>query len=243
MSDDVFGTAPTGEQSSSLIEQLVGEGKKFATVEDLAKGKLEADSFIEQLQGENKLTREQLIELEGKTNKQATIAELIDVVKGSTQQGTEEGNQPLSDEILSKKIEEILGSKNEEQTRDSNFKQANQAVLDKVNGDVEAANSYVAERAKQLGTSVEKLKSLGEESPAAFRELMKLDPSTGSPGVTSIGGVTPPQDTPQVIDGHKTKAYYDHLKKEIGPQKYWSDTKIQAQYLKDATALADRFNN
>jgi hypothetical protein len=240
---DVFDTPQTGAQESSLIDELVGEGKKFATIEDLAKGKLEADSFIEQLQGENKLTREQLIELEGKTNKQATIAELIDVVKGSNKQETEEGNQPISDDILSKKIEEILGNKTVEQTRETNYKQANQAVLDKVNGDVEAAKSYVAERAKQLGTSVEKLKALGEESPVAFRELMKLDPSTGSPGVTSLAGVTPPQNTPLVIEGHKTKAYYDQLKKEIGPQKYWSDTKIQAQYLKDATALEDRFKN
>jgi len=239
---DVFEKSPTG-QEGSLVEQLVGEGKKFATVEDLAKGKLEADSFIEQLEGENKLTREQLAAIEGQSEKQATIAELIEAVKGSNKQEVAEGNQPVSDDDLSKKIEEIIGSKNAEQTREANFKQANQAVLDKVNGDVEAAKSYVAERAKQLGTSVERLKSLGEESPAAFRELMKLDPSTGSPGVASIAGVQPPQDTPTAIEGHHTKAYYDQLKKEIGPGKYWTDTKIQAQYLKDATALGDRFNN
>ena len=44
------------------------------------------------------------------------------------------------------------------------------------------------------------------------------------------------------VDGHRTKAYYTKLKAELGPAKYWRDTKIQGAYHKDAMALGDRFN-
>ena len=242
MSDDIF-TSNDRNEAQSVVDTLVGEGKKYKTIEDLAKSRLEADSHIERLENENKLTREQMIELEKKADKEGTIASLIETIKSSNTQGTDEGNQPISDDDLSKKIDEILGSKTEKQTRDSNYKEATQAVLDKVNGDVEAAKSYVAERARQLGTTAEKLKALGEESPKAFKELMNVGRSTGSPGVTSIGGFKPPGDTVTIVDGHRTKAYYEAMKKEMGVSKYWSDRKLQAQYTKDAMALGDRFNS
>jgi len=242
--EDVF--AQTTGVEESALQQLVGEGKKFATIEDLAKGKLEADSFIERLEGENKLTREEMAELEVKAQKQHTISELIETVKKTNEQGAKEGNQPISEDDLSNMVKSIMDGEHESQTKALNRKQANQAVLDKVNGDVEAARTYVAERAKQLNISVEKLQTLSEESPTAFQTLMEVNQSTGTQSISAISGVQvgsvqSHQET--VIDGHKTKAYYDNLKKEMGSSLYWNDSKIQGQYYKDAVALGDRFNN
>jgi len=244
VSDDVF--TQTEGVSESALGQLVGEGKKFETVEDLAKGKLEADAFIERLEGENKLTREQMTDLEIKAQKQHTISELIDSVKQANEQGIKEGNQPISKDDLSNMVKSIMEGESEAQTKANNRKQANQAVLDKVNGDVEAARSYVAERAKQLNIPVEKLQSLSEESPTAFQTLMDVNQSTGSQGITAIPGAqtgSMQSERETVIDGHKTKAYYDNLKREMGSSVYWNDSKIQGQYYKDAVALGDRFNN
>ena len=242
MTDDVFSSQTEDKkESSSLVEQLVGEGKKFATVEDLAKGKLEADSFIEQLQNENKLTREQMIALESDKDKQATIADLIKTVQESNKQDPDNTNH-VSEEDLSKKIKDILLGEKETETKESNRRKANQAVLDKVKGDVEAAKSYVAEKAKEHGLSVAQLQTLGETSPTAFHKLMETNPSTVAPSVSSLQGQRPPAGTATVIDGHHTKAYYDNLKKEIGASKYWSDSRVQGQYTKDAMALGARFN-
>ena len=74
---------------------------------------------------------------------------------------------------------------------------------------------------------------------------METNPSTGSQSIThlqgtGIGSVDGQPET--AIDGHKTKAYYDNLKKEMGASVYWNDSKIQGQYYKDAVALGDRFN-
>jgi hypothetical protein len=241
MSDDLFSQDPV--ESGSLVEQLVGEGKKFATIEDLAKGKLEADKFIEQLETENKLTREQMIEVEAAKDKQATIAELIQTVKDANKQDPE-GNNQMSEEDLSKKIRDILQGEKVLSTREANRQRAVQAVLDKMKGDVEAAKSYVAEQGKKLGMSVEDLRTLSETSPDAFHRLMETNPSTvATQGITSIQGVSQPTGTsPHIVDGHRTKAYYNALKKEMGTAKYWQDSKIQGQYTQDAVALGSRFN-
>ena len=241
MSDETF--IPTGDKKAeSIVDQLVGEGKKFATVEDLAKGKMESDAFISQLEGEAALKAEQLAALDQGKSKEATIAELIQTMKDSNKQGTE-GNNQMSEEDLSKKIREIMQGESEATTKESNRAKGIKAVLDKVNGNVEAANSYVAERASQLHMSVEAITKLSEESPEAFHTLMETNVSTGTPSVVSIQGGTPPADTQLVIDGHKTKAYYDNLKKEVGASKYWTSSKIQGDYYKDAVALGDRFNS
>ena len=249
MSDDVFGqtTGPTGDSAGSAVSELVGEGKKFGTIEELAKGKLEADQFVEQLQNENKLAREQLSQLEQSTVKDKTIADLIASVKKTNDQATEEGNQPISEDSLSKMVREIMDGESEAQTRATNRARADKAVLDRVSGDVEAAKSYVAEKAKELHMSVDDLRALSERSPSAFLKLIGSEPNTGSQSTSAIPGAantgafegTAKQD---VIDGAHTKFYYDKLKADIGIAKYWNDSKIQAAYLKDATLLGDRFN-
>lgn len=50
----------TSETPTSYRDRLVGEDKKFKTDEDLARGKLEADAFIERLQKENQEMRQEL---------------------------------------------------------------------------------------------------------------------------------------------------------------------------------------
>ena len=242
MTDDVFDQDQQIESEGSVLEQLVGEGKKYKTVEDLAKSRIKADEYIEQLENENKLTREQMAELESNKDKQATIADLIETVKKANKQDPDSANH-VTDEELSKKIKSIIDGEKEASTKESNRLRANKAVLDKMNGNVEAAKSYVAERAKALGMTVKELQALGERSPEAFQELMDVKSSTVSQSVSSLPGQRNVSgNSVEVIDGHRTKAYYTKLKKELGPSKYWNDPKIQGQYTKDALALGDRFN-
>lgn len=248
MAEDVF--AQTGGKEAGdndPLRELVGEGKKFANVEELARGKEEADKFIEQLKEELKMTRNQMVQLEEKASKSETVHDLVEAVKRANSHEENSGrNQAISEDKLQEMVNSILDGRHEKQTRLANYQQANQAVLDKFNGDIEAARAYTAERAKQLGISTDRLKALGEESPSAFKQLMEVNHRTGSQGVAGIEGAK--RDGPSydyrkdVIDGHHTKAYYDKLKAELGPSKYWNDTKIQGQYVKDAVALGDRFN-
>jgi hypothetical protein len=242
VSDDVF----SSDQSAavpSLVAELVGEDKKFKTVEDLAKGKLEADSYIAQIEGENKAARDKLAELEGAHSKDESVAELLKAVREHQAGTTTPDDNQVSDENLSKKIREAIQGETEAQTRARNLSTANQSVLDKMKGDVEAARVYVAERAKQLGLTPAGLAELGERSPDAFTKLMDTNPSTGTPSVAALqGSHLPDSGGVMEVEGHRTKAYYTKLKAELGPAKYWRDTKIQGAYHKDAMFLGDRFN-
>ena len=248
MSDDVFGGDDNATPEGTTLSDLVGEGRKFASIDDLAKGKLEADKFIEQLKNELKNTREQMTQLEQEAAKKATVDDLLRAVKQANSKSEEQGASPISEEKLQEMVSSIMDGRHEKQTRLANYQQANQAVLDKFNGDVESAKAYMAEKSKQLGMPIEQLKSLGETSPSAFKQLMGVEPSkptvpngvAGIPGAVSNQG--PASHRPEVVDGVRTKAYYDRLKRELGPGKYWMDTKIQGQYTKDAMALKERFN-
>ena len=86
--DEATGT-PKEETQTSELADLVGEGKKFATVEDLAKGKQESDRFIEQLQGELSGLREDL----GKRMTSEQVLEEINRQKVAEKEAAESRNE------------------------------------------------------------------------------------------------------------------------------------------------------
>jgi len=252
MSDDVFSQTQGNEEqpqvldTESYVAALVGEDKKFKSIEDLAKGKIEADNHLKQLEGELATLRQAMAEKETEADKSATAATLIEAIKQATQAQSEEGeDQTLPKETLEQMVRSIIDSKSTEETRKTNYREANQFVLDKFKGDVEAARTYTAERAKQLGMDIETLKALGEESPAAFKRLIQSEQSTGSQSVSGLPEThieSRATNQPMMIDGHHTRAYYNQLKQEVGAGKFWTDHKIQGQMYKDQMALGDRFN-
>ena len=82
-SDGQTGTTPPDTQTSDIVSALVGEGKKYKTLDDLAKGYINADGFIEQLKAENRELKEK-----------ATAAKTVDDVlqRLNQQQTTQEGD-------------------------------------------------------------------------------------------------------------------------------------------------------
>lgn len=239
------GGEPEG-QDENIVESLVGEGKKFKTVEDLARGKLEADNFIEKLKEENQMALDEIEKLQNNTDQSEKLADLIAAVKESRQQDNPESNQ-LSEDALSQKIREIMQGESAKQTAERNRVQANELVLKKVGGDVEAAKILLAERAKELGMSPAELAALSEKSPSAFAKLIDADLSTSSTsGTVKLQSANPrameAHADVETIDGRHTKAYYDRLRKDMGTLAYLRDRKLQKAYLDDAMALGDRFN-
>lgn len=247
MTEDIFSTDKTEVSADKgALEALVGEGKKFKTIEELATGKQESDAFVEQLQGENKTMRDRVVELEGASNKEATVAELIAAVKKADQGSTEDTVTPMSAEDLAKQVKNIMQGETDAQTRASNRALANQSVLDKVNGDPEAAKSYLTERAKQLNLTVAGLTELGETSPIAFAALVETDltKQSSQASISSLDGkntAATDQTVGVQIDGHNTKVYFDNLKKEMGVQRFWNSSKVQGEMHKAKVALGEQF--
>ena len=225
-------------QGESLVSALVGEGKKYATIEELAKSRIEADNFIDTLKTEN-------ADLRKSTQEQTTIKDVMDAIKSSQKDSSSEGETPLDDESLQQKITETLEQRDAERTRNANRANAKKLVLDKLDGDESAVEDYVAEKAKALGMTKETLWSLSEESPSGFANLVGVSnrqPSSGNPSNL------PHQNTERFgqsdimeIDGHKTKQWYDKQRKEMGGRKFINDKSMQLGMLRAREALGEKF--
>jgi hypothetical protein len=241
---DVFDT-DQGDQSTSALEELVGDGKKFADNEALAKGKQESDNFIEQLKNEKQEALDALEAAKKDVGEGKTVADLLEAVRAA-QEPNDKGNLPLSDEDFQEKVRSIVQGEKADTTRTANREKGNSLVLQKVDGNVEAAKTFVAERAQALGVTPAKLRELSEDSPELFAKAMELDTSTAPKGTAQLPNVNTNNLQPVVVeevDGHKTKAHYDRLKKDMGVRKYLDDHKLQNELMADAIALGERFNN
>jgi hypothetical protein len=227
-------------QSESLIEALVGEGKKYSTVEELAKARLEADNFIDTLKEEN-------AELRKLAQEKATIKDVMDALKSQKTDSNSDSVTPLDDEDLQKRITELMESREADTTRKANRSEAKKLVSDRLNSsDEETINEFVKNKAQSLGMSVDDLWELSEKSPHGFANLTGVSgsrPNTGNPA--SLPGQHNSESSSGAavmeIDGHKTKAWFDAQRKAMGNRKFINDPSMQSAQIRSREKLGDRY--
>ena len=222
------------------VDALVGEGKKFKTVDDLAKGKAESDRVI--------MAREQeLAELREELKKRETVEDIIQRVTKPPVQSPMQVSEPqpvpvtsgITDEDLVQRIREVTS----EATRAEKIAQNTEEVairLVEVFGSEEAANHAITVKARELGVSVEFLQSTAIQSPKAFYAQIGLDALTPTPQSSprTTGSIL----TEALENNHRgpkpgTYSYYQEILKTKGSTAYF-DPKVQNQLMKDAFAAA-----
>lgn len=123
--------------SSEIVSILVGEGKKYKSVDDLAKAYLSADDFIEKLKAEN-------AELRTKSTSSKTIEDVLEQLnRQQSQPVDQQGSLSISD--LSKIVEQTVTGLETKKQRESNLLTADKRMKE-VFG--EQANQKFAEVAK-----------------------------------------------------------------------------------------------
>ena len=235
---DIF--QPIQEQTQlpeNPLEVLVGEGKKFKSVEDLAKGKIKSDNFIKQLQNE-------LAELRDQVGKHQTMEEIKTQILSSLKQEKplEQPVQPPthepndSDKVDVESLVATLLEKREIETRQKTNKQVVQDALEKKFG--ADAQLILNQKAKELSVSLDYLAKVAHESPSAFFRLVGIDQATPAhqPAPAPRSSQSAPV-TPQ--SGVRNKSYYEKLK-TVNPSEYFSQ-KTQMQMYKDAMAQGESF--
>ena len=221
------------------LEELVGEGKKFRTVEDLAKGKAESDRFIEQL-------KTQLDEARTEVQKRIALEELkTAILERDNNSGnnrtpdTPADDKPVVnadsiDELIQKRLAEIEGSKTKtvnEQTVTNKLKE--------VWGD--NATIELRKAAQSVGMSLSELQELGQRNPQALFKLIGVSGNQPQPDGATVPRNSTRMDNGSNLNGERTKAYYDKLRVS-DPKAYW-DKRTQIQMNKDALRLGARFFN
>lgn len=245
-SDDIFGGGDPANNGNNNVgqsqsgagdnpfEALVGEGKKFKTKEDLAKGKLESDAFIAKVTEENAELRKEL---------EAALELARKSASGGQSGGQPEGGKVITNPSnagdLEKVVETVLTRKNEQATKANNLKEAVDALIGQV-GSADAAREAIAKRAEQLGVTAAYLKEQAMISPSAFKELMgvRQGQASSAPATNKPSVVVPKNNS---HSGVPNKAYFDNLKK-TDPRTYWSP-RVQNELFKARKELGEAFYN
>jgi uncharacterized protein YdcH (DUF465 family) len=217
------------------FDDLVGEGKRYKTPDEIAKAKLHADTHIDRLEKEN-------AELRAYTQQAKKLEDLI--AKLEANPGTSKDELPVTPErpvsqatlteadVLSM-VDKHVTEKETKRTKTQNIEEAKKQ-LRAVFGDKYA--EVLKSRSSELGISIERMTALAEESPNA---LIKLVVQEGSGERLS----SPPRSSLRT-DGKVTTrnyAFYQNMRKE-DPRKYFSK-EVSWQRMKDAESMGDAFYN
>ncbi len=233
------------DQNKNYLEELVGDGKKFKSPEELAKGKATADHYIKTL--ETKLDELRNDYLAEKANSTATakLQELIDqyekkqLASNDTPLVNEVKNQPqfdpsMLDELVTKKIQETDRFKTEQ----SNYNTVQNKLKEQFGSNY---GTVVKEQADTLGLTGDEVEAWARKSPEAFFRIMglnqpKQETFQAPPRSAQRNDNFAPQGAQK-----RTWSYYQNMKK-TNPALY-HDPKINVQMEKDALELGSAFED
>lgn len=228
-----------------ILANLVGEGKKFKSVEDLAKGKVESDTFINKLQDENRALRALINNQDERKKNEELMEEILARVSQSTLQReqpvdnqTQEQPRNQSEQLTSREVENIFHLLREREKEEGNLTKAFSRIAEKY-GD--KSEEFLNSKARELGLDVTMLKETARRSPSAFWNLVGENNNnlavTRSPkaNVNSAAII-------QTTSSTRNKAYYDKLKNEMGTRKFILDSKVQVQMHRDMMELGDAWD-
>lgn len=225
----------TPANDKNYFEELVGEGRKFKTPEDLARGKLEADNFIKRLQEENQKMRE---DLAGRASIDDVLKALKEDKAPSTP-NTQNREEQATNTHKALSEEEILRLVEQRMQREAQAKQAQENLsyvkneLTKTLGD--AAGRVLLQRCEELGLTKAEAEALAASKPKAFLKLVTDTAPSYTPSPHSTANI-PSSNRPSNI---RTFKDYEKLRKE-NKTEYWKPA-TQRQMYKDAEALGAKF--
>lgn len=235
---------PTIDPNKDYLAELVGEGKKFATEKDLARGKLEADLFVEKLKREQAELRADFLRLQDEYKSTASLKEIVDQLKNTRPDS--HTNQPVDRDTRdqnmfdAEKAKEVARSTyNEMETfrkQEANYNAVKAKLQERFGSNYQAA---VKQQIDALGISETRLGEMARNEPQILIKALGLDQ------VRRDNFETPPRNN-QLSDNFAPSAgtkrdwnFYQKLRQKE-PKVYY-DPKTQVQMHKDAIALGNDF--
>lgn len=231
----------TQTQESYLQKLVQAKGENWSNPEVLAKGKLEADGYISNLES-------QLTELREELNKQDYSKTLLDQLQeqaadpttaklgepsNNSSTNSQNTTASLSEDDLKSLVEKTLTEREKGTALANNLSLVDQE-LEKSFGT--EAKTKVANKAKELGMSMERMREIAAESPQAFFSLIGEPEKTFSPmvqGSVRTEGVNMQNST------ERDFSYYQKLRRE-NRNLYYS-AKTQQQMFQDKGRLGEKF--
>ena len=243
MTDDLV--SPGGQTEKDYVADLVGEGKKFRDLQDLAKGKLESDDYIKTLTEKLDELREDNKKFRDEINAGRTMQEMLDQLQQthSTQPPvTTPGSQepPKTPAFDPKTVADLVASEFQNQELAKRQTENRNMVLGKLRehfGDTyEAA---LKQKMDELDLSPEMVNTLAKTNPKALIRTLGVDGPKQNNNFQA-----PPRSTTNFLPNapaKRTWSYYQDLRKK-DPDLYYSP-KVTAQRHADHRTLGDAFED
>lgn len=230
---------PNAQPPKDLLSELVGEGKKYKTVEDLARSRLEADIHIQRIEGENKEYRDKLASAK-------TVEDVLEAVKArsaSADDNPDKNNEMppakaslTADEVAKIVAEQVSGIRTRE-VKETNKARANAKMVE-LFGE-KAKDVYLKEAPTPDLQAV--YGQLAETNPDKFIELMTRGRADTHQNL-DVGGDKNAMALNMNQGGRiepGTQAFYAKLRKEK-PSDYYSAA-VQLQMHRDALSNPDKY--
>lgn len=237
----------TIDANKDYLQELVGDGKKFKTPQDLARGKAEADAFIETLKRQQDELRADFIRVREENVAKAKLEELIDRLQNGKQPDTSGNIPPAKDVELKpfdpKELEGLIPREIEKYETQRKQSENFRIVQDKLTETFGTNYQTVLnQRIKELGLTADDINALARKSPNAFFNTLGINREQKSDN----GFQSPPRSS-QRSDNFaprtekRTWSYYQKIKKE-NPTLYYSP-KITNQMHDDYQSLGTAFED
>lgn len=208
------------------LEHLVGEGRKFKTTDDLAKGKLHSDLMIDRLTIEKMELKAREDELKAeldrlRENSKSTLETLTREAQHGSQNTNENNSQPkmITEQDIDARVEAKLKSERDAHIRMTNVETVRNQLQQTWGNDWQ---TKLEEASKEYGGK-EVLASLAETNPKALLKLVGA-PTNTTPKPALF--TEPPTSTHRPNFAHqgetnKGEKYFAKMRKE-NPNAYWT---------------------
>ena len=235
----------TQPQASYLQKLVETRGENWKDPEVLAKGKMEADAYIKNLE-------DQLSQMRDDLGKQDYAAKLLQQLEGRASASTTdkplesntntsgtvtEGhtNLAVSENDLKSLVEKTLTERELQATANQNISAVDSKLQDMYGTE---ASKVLLNKSKELGISLERMQNLASESPSAFFTLLGEKQESFKPmtqGSVRTDGVA------MQSSAQRDWSYYQKLRRE-NRNEYYSP-KVQQQLMEDKMRMGDKFGN
>jgi hypothetical protein len=218
------------ENTAPKYDDLVGEGKKYKSNDELIAAVLEKDALIEEVSNKNKvletdlLARQNLAEL---TDELRAAKKAEEMLEPTRQELGPKGDEPKVN--LTEEVQKILAEERKRQSRTDNLATAKAKLEEAYGQDYQKTLESVA---KTLGVSNQFLEDLATSNPDG---LIKVVSSTAKPE-RRIDNTAPPVSRVGLPNAgtsvRKNNAYYRELRK--ADLNLYMDKRTQAEMHREA---------
>lgn len=230
------------DPNKNYLEELVGDGKKFKSPEELARGKYESDLYIEHMKARQDELRQDYVKLREEYNAGPKLKETLDLYmqelkqsQSNTLPNVQEDKSVFDETKASELIKQHLQASKQLEREEANAARVESKLKETYGPNYK---SSVKQQIDQLGMTVDFFNNMARQYPEALMRTLNVDRQ----GETFQ---SPPSSTqrndPFGSSPKRTWTYYEKMRKQ-DPVTY-RDPKTQDQMFKDAITLGDAFQD